>query len=139
MTPKRKAFVTEYVKDKNGAQAAIRAGYSPKTARAIASELLTIPDVAQEIAKRQERAAEKAEFTVAAHLAKLEELRNAAIDAGQLNAAIRAEELRGKVIGFYTERVEHSGTVSMSAEQREQSVLLLLRQAKDRKQRGIVS
>jgi hypothetical protein len=29
--------------------------------------------------------------------------------------------------------------VSMSAEQREQSVLLLLRQAKDRKQRGIVS
>lgn len=42
---RRKLFVFEYLKDRNGAQAAIRAGYSSKTARAIASELLTFPDV----------------------------------------------------------------------------------------------
>lgn len=43
--PKHEAFCREYVVDFNGAQAAIRAGYSERTARAIASELLTKPDI----------------------------------------------------------------------------------------------
>lgn len=38
---KRERFCREYVKDTNGHQAAIRAGYSKKTARAQASRLLT--------------------------------------------------------------------------------------------------
>ncbi len=38
---KRKAFVREYLKDQNGKQAAIRAGYSKKTAEVQASQLLS--------------------------------------------------------------------------------------------------
>ncbi len=45
MTKKLKLFCDEYLIDLNGTQAAIRAGYSPKTAKAIASENLTKPDV----------------------------------------------------------------------------------------------
>lgn len=41
LSPKRRKFVLEYVKDFNGKQAAIRAGYSPKTAEVQASRLLS--------------------------------------------------------------------------------------------------
>lgn len=40
LNPKRAAFVAEYPKDKNGKQAAIRAGYSPRSAEVTASRLL---------------------------------------------------------------------------------------------------
>ena len=45
LTPKEQRFVQEYAVDLNGTQAAIRAGYSPKTARSIASEVLQRPAV----------------------------------------------------------------------------------------------
>lgn len=41
LTDKQKAFIVEYVKDFNGTQAAIRAGYSENTANVIASQNLT--------------------------------------------------------------------------------------------------
>ena len=41
ITPKQARFVAEYLVDLNGKQAAIRAGYSPQTAQAQASRLLT--------------------------------------------------------------------------------------------------
>ena len=49
MNSKQEAFVNEYVKDHNGAQAAIRAGYSKKTARTIASQLLAKLDIKEAI------------------------------------------------------------------------------------------
>lgn len=42
---KQKVFVTEYLKDFNGKQAAIRAGYSEKTAKQISRHLLNEPCV----------------------------------------------------------------------------------------------
>jgi phage terminase small subunit len=38
LTDKQKRFVTEYLVDLNATQAAIRAGYSQKTARSVGSE-----------------------------------------------------------------------------------------------------
>lgn len=59
LTPKRQRFVNEYLKDLNGAKAAIRAGYSERTARSIACELLQLPEVKtavnKAIAKRNKR------------------------------------------------------------------------------------
>lgn len=40
LSPKRELFVLEYMKDKNGKQAAIRAGYSPGSAESTASDIL---------------------------------------------------------------------------------------------------
>lgn len=45
MTPKRSRFVQEYLIDLNAAEAARRAGYSRRTARAIGSHLLTKVEV----------------------------------------------------------------------------------------------
>jgi phage terminase small subunit len=52
MNNKQEAFVNEYLKDHNGTQAAIRAGYSKKTARTIASQLLAILDISEAIKAR---------------------------------------------------------------------------------------
>ncbi len=46
---KQQAFVIEYVKDFNATQAALRAGYSPKTAYSIGSENLTKPEISRAI------------------------------------------------------------------------------------------
>ena len=48
-TNKQRVFIAEYLKDFNATQAAIRAGYSKKTARAIGHENLTKPDISEEI------------------------------------------------------------------------------------------
>lgn len=52
MTAKQKRFCDEYLIDLNATQAAIRAGYSKKTARAIGNENLTKPDIQEYIEKR---------------------------------------------------------------------------------------
>lgn len=51
MTKKQKRFAEEYLIDLNATQAAIRAGYSPDTAKSIGSENLTKPDIQARIAK----------------------------------------------------------------------------------------
>lgn len=52
MTAKQKRFCTEYLIDLNATQAAIRAGYSEKTARAIGQENLTKPDIKKYIGEK---------------------------------------------------------------------------------------
>jgi phage terminase small subunit len=49
LTPKQKRFCQEYIIDFNGTQAAIRAGYSKKTAKELASQLLTKLNIQTEI------------------------------------------------------------------------------------------
>ncbi len=46
LSARQEAFVAEYVKDRNATRAAIRAGYSERTARSIGHENLTKPDIA---------------------------------------------------------------------------------------------
>lgn len=50
LNPKQQRFVEEYLIDLNATQSAIRAGYSPKTATAIASENLAKPNISAAIA-----------------------------------------------------------------------------------------
>ena len=56
-------FISEYLVDFNGAQAAIRAGYSAKTANRIAAENLTKPVIAQAIQLRCIQREKKLEIT----------------------------------------------------------------------------
>jgi phage terminase small subunit len=66
MTARQRRFVAEYLKDLNATQAAIRAGYSAKTARAQGSENMTKPDIAAAIAAGQERQLQRAELSAIA-------------------------------------------------------------------------
>nr|DAW31648.1 MAG TPA: Terminase small subunit [Caudoviricetes sp.] len=52
LTLKQKMFIDEYLVDLNATQAAIRAGYSPKTAKDIASQNLAKLNIRIEIDKR---------------------------------------------------------------------------------------
>lgn len=53
LTPKQQLFCLEYIKDFNATQAAIRAGYSKKTARAQGQRLLTKVAVQNEVARHK--------------------------------------------------------------------------------------
>ena len=59
LEPRQERFVLEYLIDLNATQAAIRAGYSEKTARAIGCENLTKPDIQAAISQAQKERAER--------------------------------------------------------------------------------
>ena len=59
ITPRRRLFIEEYLIDFNGTDSAIRAKFSPKTAYSIASELLSKPEIQEEIEKRMQKRLEK--------------------------------------------------------------------------------
>lgn len=63
LTAKQRAFVREYLIDLNATQAAIRAGYSEDTARAIGCENLTKPDIAAAIEAAMKNRAERTDIT----------------------------------------------------------------------------
>ncbi|WP_213469940.1 terminase small subunit, partial [Paenibacillus dendritiformis] len=63
LTAKQKAFVQEYLIDLNATQAAIRAGYSAKTARKIGQENLTKPDIQKAIQEAMDARAKRTEIT----------------------------------------------------------------------------
>lgn len=63
LTAKQERFVSEYLVDLNATQAAIRAGYSEKTARSIGVENLTKPDIQTEIQKALDERAKRVEIT----------------------------------------------------------------------------
>lgn len=63
LTPKQKAFVSEYLIDLNATQAAVRAGYSKKTAGAIGGENLEKPEIQEAIQKATYKRSERTEIT----------------------------------------------------------------------------
>lgn len=62
-TAKQKTFVQEYLVDLNATQAAIRAGYKEKTARAIGAENLTKPNIQKAISEAQVKREQRTEIT----------------------------------------------------------------------------
>lgn len=63
LTPKQAQFVVEYLVDLNGTQAAIRAGYSESSAKEIASENLTKPNIMKAIQYQLDCRAERTLIT----------------------------------------------------------------------------
>lgn len=63
MTPKQRRFVDEYMIDLNATQAAIRAGYSERTAEQLGYQLLQKTSVSEAVAARQHELAERALIT----------------------------------------------------------------------------
>lgn len=111
LTAKQKRFVEEYLIDLNATQAAIRAGYSENTARAIGAENLTKPDIASEIKKRQDKLGAEAEITAEWVLKELVENHKMARSIGELTSSNKALELIGKHKGMFKDKIEHSGSM----------------------------
>ncbi len=110
---RHEAFCQEYVKDRNATQAAIRAGYSEKTARQQGSRLLTNAAISSRIGELQEEIAERNEIDADNIMAKLETVYERSLEEGNFAAANRAAELQGKMVGAFTERADVNVRSSM--------------------------
>ena len=106
MNKKHEFFCQEYIKDLNSTQAAIRAGYSEKTARQQGSRLLTNAAINSRIGELQEEIAERNEIDADNIMAKLETVYERSLQEGNYAAANRAAELQGKMISAFTERAD---------------------------------
>jgi phage terminase small subunit len=63
VSPKQQRFIDEYLVDLNATQAAIRAGYSPRTAEKIGSENIRKPEIAAAIGAAQAERAQRTAIT----------------------------------------------------------------------------
>ncbi len=131
---KQQRFVEEYLIDLNATQAAIRAGYSAKTAQEQGSRLLSNVILAEEVQKRIEARMKRTEVSQDEVINDLRELRDIAMGrkairvtevvkdgAGgacpfdfdvhvlEANAAKGAIELLGKHIGMFKDKLQLSG------------------------------
>jgi len=111
LTPKQALFVQEYLVDLNATQAAIKAGYSAKTAQSISTENLSKPLIQQAIQEAFAQRAERTKRTADDVLRDIERRGKLAEEAGQFSAALKAAELEGKYLGMFTEKLDHSGEV----------------------------
>ncbi len=75
--------------------------------------LLKNAEIIAAIAKRQQKASDKADLTLESHLASLAALKEQAAAANQFGPAVSAEVSRGRASGFYVDKTEtkHSGSV----------------------------
>lgn len=74
MTPRQQRFIAEYLIDSNATQAAIRAGFSKRTAHSAGPRLLANVEVARAIAEDKKRIAERCDLTAARVLEELRRL-----------------------------------------------------------------
>lgn len=127
LTDKQTAFVREYLVDLNATQAAIRAGYSERTASRIGPQLLGKTCVREAIEKAQAKRARRVEVTQDYVLSNLVEVvertmqrapvldrkgeqvtdeEGRAVWTFDAKGANRALELLGKHLGIFTDKVK---------------------------------
>ena len=134
LTPKQQRFVEEYLIDLNATQAAIRAGYSERTAQEQSSRLLSNVMVQDAVQKAQKKVSERTEITqdyVLSNIQKVIErcMQQEAVQArdgspllvegpeGDLaclfefkeTGALKGLELLGKHLGMFKDKIEHTG------------------------------
>lgn len=139
LTAKQERFVAEYLIDLNATQAAIRAGYSEKTASAIGHENLNKPEIAAAIAAKQAKLSEKTEITAEFVLAGIVSLIKRCEKNDDESVALKGYELLGKHIGLFKDRVEHTGKDGGPIETAERSDRDIAQRAAFLLQRGLMA
>ena len=132
MNDKQKQFCEEYIIDLNGTQAAIRAGYSKKTARAIANELLTKLDIQKYICELKNKRSERVKYSQDELMRDILEVKNRCLQANPVldkegnetgiwkfdsNGANKALDMLAKHVGFYeTDNKQKAFNISVNRE-----------------------
>ena len=113
MTGKQALFAKEYLVDLNATQAAIRAGYSVKTAEIIGHENLRKPNIAHAIQCEMEERSKRTEISADYVLKSIKRIAEAAEEAAEYNAALKGHELIGKHLKLFTDKTEvkHEGDI----------------------------
>ena len=128
LTPKQFAFVNWYCSaavNGNGTEAARRAGYSgtAKVLAQVACENLRKPDIRELIDAKLSKALTGAGITVETVLWDLQRATELAMERQQYSAAIRAIELKGKWLGMFSGRIEHTQNLEEISEEELDSLL----------------
>ena len=132
LNEKQKQFCEEYIIDLNGTQAAIRAGYSKKTARAIANELLTKLDIKEYICELKNKRSERVKYSQDELMRDILEVKNRCMQANPVldkegnetgvwkfdsNGANKALDMLAKHVGFYeTDNKQKAFNISVNRE-----------------------
>jgi len=113
LTEMQKDFAQQYVESSVGSkhltntEVAIQVGYSPESAYQRAHELLNpkiCPHVVKYIGQLKEEFRQKNNIDPDKHMGRLQHLGRVAEENKMVGVALRAEELRGKVAGYYIDR-----------------------------------
>ena len=108
LTEKQKRFVREYkTNGGNGTQAAIKAGYSEKTARKIASENVTKPDIIEALENEEKKQREKHDYKFSDYVNDIMLGMSMAKDHNNDSAYFKGVELLGKAYGYNVDRVKN--------------------------------
>ena len=114
LNARQTAFVQEYLIDKNATQAAIRAGYSKRTAKSQGQRLLTHVDIDRLVTNELAKMSEDAGITAEAVIVTIKRLLKTAEDKGNVHAALKACDMLAKHLGMYIERIESNHAVELS-------------------------
>lgn len=111
LTPQQHAFVEAKLSGKNGTEAYAAAydvtNWSRAAVQVEASRLAANPKIGLWLsAGRMAGLASSCGPTMQEHIAELDRIKEIALKTGNVGAAAQCEQLRGKVMGHYTERVE---------------------------------
>ncbi|WP_180052041.1 terminase small subunit [Acinetobacter sp. YH12099] len=129
LTPKQQRFVEEYLIDLNATQAAIRAGYSPRTANEQGAQNLAKLSISEAIAEAQAKREERTQITQDYVLTNIQKVIERCMQVQQVDncltqtedgelaqafmfkeqGALKGLELLGKHLGMFKEKIEHSG------------------------------
>ena len=110
LTEQQKKFANLLVQERgllSKTEIAVKAGYAKDSAYQRAYELTSpsiSPHVVRYIKKIEQDFAERNEITKENHIAELWRLKQEAREKGMAGIALRAEELRGKLMGYYVDK-----------------------------------
>jgi phage terminase small subunit len=106
-------FVKEYQVDRNATQAAIRAGYSEHTAKSQGQRLLTNVDIGAALDKQTQKIAAKVDISAQDVLQSIKDIRDDARQADKYSDALKANELLGKHLKLFTDKIEQETTITV--------------------------
>ena len=107
LSAKQEQFCLEYLIDLNATQAAIRAGYSEKSAKEISYELLTKLHINQRVQALMDERSARVIITADWVLNGIKELTEERRESDDIKAAYKGYELAGKHMKMFTDKSEH--------------------------------
>ena len=132
LNEKQKQFCEEYIIDLNGTQAAIRAGYSPKTANEQAAQLLAKLSIQEYIQKLKNKRSDRVKYSQDELMRDILEVKNRCLQANPVldkegnetgiwkfdsNGANKALDMLAKHVGFYeTDNKQKAFNISVNRE-----------------------
>lgn len=110
LTPKQQRFVDEYLIDLNATQAAIRAGYSEKTAYSIGDENLKKPDIKKAIEQAQQERQKRTLVTQDDVIRGLLTEAEWQGEGSSHSARVSAWAHLGKHLNMFTDKIDHTSS-----------------------------